>query len=155
VDFNARKVAQVVVGLMLATLAVLAVVFTVTGIHKNSTINDLRQHGVAVDVHVTGCLGLLGGSGSNAAGYTCQGTFTLGGHHYGDTLPGSTFYRPGTIVRSVTVAGDPASTTPVGQLAAEHASANVFTLPLVLFALFLLLGGGILLRRRQKARTRA
>src|SRR5580658_7149788 len=41
VDFNSRKVARVVIGLCLATMAVLVVVFTVAGAQKNSQINSL------------------------------------------------------------------------------------------------------------------
>ena len=75
------------------TLAVLVVVFTVAGVHKNSQINRLRHDGVPVTVTVTNCLGLMGGSGSNAAGYSCTGTFTIDGTRYTESLPGTGFRK--------------------------------------------------------------
>ncbi len=72
---DARRAAQVVVGLILATLAVLGILFIVVGINKNDQINELKGHGVPVTYVVSKCLGLLGGSGSNAAGYSCQGSY--------------------------------------------------------------------------------
>ena len=79
VNYDARKVGRVVVGLCLLTLAVLVIVFTIAGVHKNSQINRLRHDGVPVTVTVTHCFALMGGSGSNAAGYSCTGTFTVHG----------------------------------------------------------------------------
>ena len=92
VNYDARKVGQVVVGLCLVTLAVLVVVFTVAGVHRNSQINELHHDGVPVTVTVTNCIGLMGGSGSNAAGYSCSGSFTVHGTHYTESLPGSGFH---------------------------------------------------------------
>ena len=54
VEINGRQVARVVLGIVLATLAVLAVAFTVIGIHNNRQIDQLRNQGVPVarDGHV-------------------------------------------------------------------------------------------------------
>ena len=52
---------------------VLTIVFTLVGIHTNQQNDRLRNDGVPVTFTVAGCLGLLGGSGSNAAGYSCHG----------------------------------------------------------------------------------
>ena len=105
--------AHVVVGSRRSsTLAVLVVVFTVAGVHSNNQTDALHDHGVPVTFTVTGCLGLLGGSGSNAAGYSCHGTYALDGHRYTEALPGTAFHRPGAAVAAVAVPGDPALVSP-------------------------------------------
>ena len=102
VSVDARRVGQVALGIVLVTLAVLAVVFTIVGIHTNQQDDRLHDDGVPVTFTVTGCLGLLGGSGSNAAGYACRGTYTIDGKHYaGVQLPGASFHRPGSTVAAI------------------------------------------------------
>ena len=125
-----------VVGLCLVTLAVLVVVFTVAGVHKNSQINELHHDGVPVTVTVTSCLGLMGGSGSNAAGYSCSGSFTVHGTHYTESLPGSGVSQPiGSTLAAIAVPNDPALDLPEQhRLDSEHASFSVFVLPLILLA---------------------
>jgi hypothetical protein len=111
---------------------------------------------VPVTFTVSGCLGLLGGSGSNAAGYSCRGSYELGGQRYaGVRLPGSTFHRPGTKVPSLAVPGDPALVSPVSIVDTEHSSGSVFILPAVLFVVLVLVLVALALRRRQKGRGTA
>ena len=130
---DARRVGQVAIGIVLVTLAVLAIVFTIVGIHTNQQDDRLHHDGVPVTFTVTGCLGLLGGSGSNAAGYSCRGTYTLDGKHYsGVQLPGDSFHRPGSTVAAIAVPGDPALVSPASIVATEHSSAGAFVLPVVL-----------------------
>ena len=133
VQISGRQVARVLLGTMLATLAVLVVVFTLTGFHNNQQIDELQNQGVPVAVTVTTCQGLLGGSGSNAAGYTCRGTYEIGGHRYNETLPGTSLHAPGALVRAVAVPSDPRLVSPVSVVADEHASTSVYILPAVLF----------------------
>ncbi len=148
VEINGRQVARVVLGIVLATLAVLAVAFTVIGIHNNRQINQLRNQGVPVGVTVTSCQGLLGGSGSNAAGYTCRGTYELDGHRYNEVLPGTALHAPGSVVRAIAVPSDPTLVSPVSVVDAEHASASVFILPAVLLVALVALLVVLALRRR-------
>jgi len=150
VQIDGRRLAAVFVGIVLVTLAVLVVVFTVVGIDKNQQIDQLRNHGVPIGVTVTSCQGLLGGSGSNGAGYSCRGTYQFGGHRYDEQLPGTALYAPGTVVRAVVVPGDPALVSPVAVVNTEHASATVFILPAVFFALLLALLVVLALRRRRR-----
>jgi len=151
VNYDARKVAHVAVGLCLVTLAVVAVVLTVAGVHSNSQINRLRHDGVHVTVTVTNCLGLMGGSGSNAAGDSCTGSFTLHGTRYTESLPGTAFHHVGSIVAATVVPNDPALVSPDKVLSGQHASLNVFLLPLILLVvLALLVALTIRLRRRNK-----
>lgn len=152
VEINGRQVARVLLGLVLATLAVLAVVFTVIGIHNNRQIDELRNQGVPVAVTITSCQGLLGGSGSNSAGYSCRGTYELDGHRYNELLPGTALHAPGTVVRALAVPSDPTLVSPVSVVDAEHASASVFILPaLLLVALVAILVVLALRRRRRRA----
>ncbi len=126
------------------------VVLFVGALHKNSQITDLRSHGVGVPFTVTSCLGLLGGSGSNGAGYSCRGSFTVDGHRYTEPIPGTADHAPGTILRSVTVPGDPALVITAHDLAAEHTSGRVFVLPTILLVVLAVLVGVVLLGRRRR-----
>ena len=156
VSVDGRRVGQVALGIVLATLAILAIVFTVVGVHTNQQDDRLHNDGVPVTFTVTGCMGLLGGSGSNAAGYSCRGTYTLDGTPTASSCPGDSFHRPGSTVAAVAVPGDPALVSPASIVATEHSSASVFVLPAILGVVFLLLGALLLLlrRRRQAAAAR-
>lgn len=150
VDINARLVARVVVSLGLVALATLVIIFTLAGVHKNSQINRLRHDGVPVDVTVAHCLGLLGGSGSNAAGYSCTGTFSVDGARYTETIPGIGFRTPGSSLRAVVVPGDPALLSPVSVLAGEHVSWDVYLLPAILLVVLAVSIAVIVVRLRRR-----
>ena len=122
----------VVVALCLVALAVLVVVLFVAGVHKNAQINRLRHHGVAVTVTVSGCLGLFGGSGSNPAGYACQGTFTLDGHRYSEDIPGNVLRLRGRRSEPWPCPATPRSCRRAHAVATERASASVFVVPAIL-----------------------
>jgi hypothetical protein len=92
----------------------------------------------------------MGGSGSNAVGDSCAGTFTLHGHRYTENIPG-TALRLGSSLPAVVVPTDPALLSPVNILAGEHASWKVFILPAVLLVVLALLVGAIIIRRRHRA----
>ena len=147
---DARRAAQVVVGLIMATLAVLGIVFIVVGINKNEQINELRGHGVPVTFVVSKCLGLLGGSGSNAAGYACQGSYTVDGRRFFEDLPGSSNYGPGARVKAISVRSDPTLLSTPAIVNSERASARVFILPAVLLSACALLVLAVLLRRHHR-----
>lgn len=155
VSVDAGRVGQVATGIVLVTLAVLAVVFTIVGIHTNQQDDRLHNEGVPVTFTVTGCLGLLGGSGSNAAGYDCRGSYTIDGKHYaGVQLPGAAFHRPGSTVAAIAVPGDPALVSPASIVATQHSSAGVFVLPAVLGVILLVLVALVLLLRARRLASR-
>jgi hypothetical protein len=148
---NVRRIGQILAALGVLSLIVLVVVFLVAGVHRNSQISDLHQHGVKTNMTVTGCLTQIGGTGSNPAGYRCQGTLSLNGHRYTEPIPGMTQYRRGQILPVIVVPNDPALLATQGSYAGQHTSASVFILPAVLFVVLVLLVGGLVLERRRHA----
>jgi len=152
VNYDARRVGRAVVGLCLVALLVLVVIFTVAGVHKNSQINRLHHDGVPVTVTVTSCLGLMGGSGSNAAGYSCTGTFAIDGKRYSESLPGTAFHNAHSTLAAIVVPSDPALVSPTSIANSEHAGLSVFLVPAILLVGLLLLVGLIaLLQRRSRS----
>jgi hypothetical protein len=148
VDVDVRRAARVVVGGCLVALAVVTAVLFAAGVGKNAQINLLHEHGVPVTVTVSGCIGLMGGSGSNLAGYSCKGTFFLDGHRQNDAIPGTTFLRPDSTIRGVAVPSDPGLLSTVGILETEHSSWRVFLLPTILLVVLVVLGFEVLRRWR-------
>jgi uncharacterized membrane protein len=146
---DTRRLGRIVVGLVVVTLAVLVVVFSIVGVHKNQQSDRLRNDGVPVSFTVSSCTGLVGGSGSNPVGYVCHGSYTLNGHTYNEQLPGNDFHRPGSTVASVAVPGDPSLVSPAAMVATERSSAGVFIVPVILFVILAVLVAWIFLRYRR------
>lgn len=134
----------------MATLAVLGIVFIVVGINKNEQINELKDHGVPVTFVVSKCLGLLGGSGSNAAGYSCQGSYMVDGRRFTESLPGSSNHAAGARVKAISVRSDPTLLSTPAIVSSERASASVFLLPALLLVACALLALAVLARRRHR-----
>ena len=134
VNVDPRRANQVVLGIVLTTVAVIGVVLLVAGIQNNGQINSLRNNGVPVTVTVGTCLGLMGGTGQNSAGYSCTGTYTLGGTLYRQAIPGIAFHAPGSAVPGIAVPDDPKLLTTPDQLARQHASWTAFIVPGLLLA---------------------
>ena len=150
VDIDPRRAARWVLGVCMVALLVVALILLVAGVQKNSQSNTLAHHGVRVDVRVTSCRGLLGGSGSNSAGYACKGTYVLDGHRYEQSIPGTAILRPGAVVRGVIAPDDPYLLSTPGMLAGQTASWKVFIAPAVLFLVLVLASVALLLRRRRR-----
>jgi hypothetical protein len=154
VNVDVRRAGRVIAGLCLMALAVLAAVLFAVGAHKNDQITSLRQRGVRVTITVSGCRGLLGGSGSNAAGYACRGNLTLNGHRYNEPIPGDALYAPGAKILGVAVSGNPPLLATAHGLETEHASWSVFAAPTVLVVVLVLVVGAAVVKRRRTGRTR-
>ena len=151
VDVDPRRAGQVVLVAALVALAVVAVVLLVAGIKKNAQADALAHHGVAVEVTVSGCSGLLGGSGSNAAGYRCQGTYAFDGRHYERDIPGDSLLRVGAVIRGVTSPDDPGLLSTPAMVEVQRSSWRVYLVPAVLFAvLAVAMVTLVLLRRRRR-----
>jgi len=81
--------------------AVLAASF-ISITNDNARIDRLKAHGIPVSVTVVACIGNLGGSGSNGAGFTCRGDYRVGATTYHELIGSmTTFSAPGTAVRAV------------------------------------------------------
>ncbi len=137
VEVDPRRALRLVVGGCLVALAVVAVVLLVAGVKKNDQASSLRAHGIPVSVTVTGCTGLLGGSGSNAAGYACKGTYTFAGRHYQRSIPGTALLHPGAVVDGVVSSGDPGLLSTPSAVAGQGSSDSVFIAPAIVFFVFL------------------
>jgi MFS superfamily sulfate permease-like transporter len=153
VDVDFRRAGRVAVAALLLALAAAAAVLFVAGAQKNAEIIRLHDHGVGVEVTVTRCIGLMGGSGSNLAGYQCRGTFTLNGHRYDEALPGATPSLSGAAFQAVTDPSDPALLSTRSSVAAEHASWRVFALPVVVLMVMALIVVALAIKRRADRRT--
>jgi hypothetical protein len=149
VDIDPRRAGRAVVAVCLLALAVVAVILLIAGLEKNAQSDSLHKHGVPVAVTVDSCLGLLGGSGSNPAGYACKGTYTFGGHLYRQNIPGAGELRAGTVIRGIIVPTDPGLLSTPALVADQHASWRVFIAPVILLVVLALAGGALLFRHRR------
>ena len=148
-EVDSRRVARGLIGVCVVAVAAVTVVLFAAAVHKNVQITTLRQHGVPIEVTVSRCLGELSGSGSNAAGYSCRGTFVLNGQRHSGTIPGNTLLAPGTTVRMVTVESDPGLIATIHQAETGHTSWGVFILPAVLLVILATLVAAIAVRSRR------
>jgi hypothetical protein len=151
VEVDSRRVARGLLAAGGVALAAATVVLFAAAVHKNDQITSLRQHGIPVEVTVTRCLGILGGSGSNAAGYSCRGTFVLDRHRHLVTIPGQSLLAPGATVRLVTVKSDPGLVATIQQVETERTSWVGFILPTVLLVVLATLVAATALRSRRRS----
>jgi hypothetical protein len=152
VEVDPRRARRLIVSVCLVALAVVAVLLLVAGLKKNDQESSLRHHGVPVSVTVTVCTGLLGGSGSNLAGYACKGTYAFDGVHYAESIPGTRLLHAGDVVQGIIVSSDPGLLSTPAVVAGQGASNNVFIAPVILFLVFLgLLVVAVLSYRRGRA----
>ena len=103
-----------------------------------------------VSVTVSGCQGLLGGSGSNPAGYACKGSYTFNGHQYVRAIPGVTLLHSGSVIQGVIVPTDPGLLSTPSAVAGQQASWRVFIAPAILLAVVAVALGVLLARRRRQ-----
>lgn len=157
VEVDGRRIGRLLLAAAVVGLALGAVVLGAATAKKNSELTALHAHGVEVAVTVTSCLGLAGGSGSNLAGYACDGRFELGGRTYEVSIPGSSFHRVHSRLTAVVDRGDPHLVSTPALLRNEHASAGAYLLPALL--LLAAVAGGISLvawwKRSARSATRA
>jgi hypothetical protein len=148
-----RRVARFVVGFGILILAALTVIFLVAAIDHNSRFRQLEAHGVAVDVTVTGCVGMASGTGITEAGFKCRGTFTLGNHAYNEVIGGTADLQAvGQKLPAVVVPGDPSILYTARAVANTRTSWAVYITPT---ALLLVLIAAALLWRRLRPRDGA
>lgn len=151
VDVDVRRAGRVMAAVSLSALTILIVVLFVAGIQKNAQQTSLSQHGIAVKVTVTHCLGEMGGSGSTLAGYACTGSYTVDGKQYTESIPGSEPHDKGAAVQGITVRSDPTLLSTAAAMAAQPATWHVFVVPGTLTLVLALVAAAVgLLGRRAR-----
>jgi hypothetical protein len=157
---NARSIGgsfwYVAGAILLAVFAVAIVVSFISATNDNARIDRLKNHGVAVTVTVTSCVGNIGGSGSNAAGYTCSGSYSVHGVRYQEVIGSkTTLSTAGTTVRAVADPSRPSTVELASSVAMSSSSFSDYVVPILLAILFLLLGLALLRRYRSLSRRAA
>ena len=105
---SGRKLAGVLVWLLVATLLGLAVYFAASGSSRNSRLTLLRDRGVAVQATVTGCPAVSSGVGMGIEYWDCRASYALDGRHFSAPLGGNRrLLDAGTTVAAVAVPGHP------------------------------------------------
>ena len=149
VRVDGARAARAAIALALVALLAVGGVLLVAGIRKNAQIDELRTHGVPVQVTVTRCLALIGGTGQSPAGYECTGTYQFRGTQT-QGLPGHADLPVGSVVAGVVSSQDPGLLSTPAALASEHTSASVYVLPVALLAAAAVLASWLLIRRRRR-----
>ena len=149
VQVDAARAARLALTVGLVALVVTGAVLVVAGYRKNSQVDELRAGSVPVRVTVVHCLGLMGGSGSNAAGYECTGTYVVHGRTYVEGIPGSTYYPGGTVVAGVVPTGDAGLLSTPSAVAASHDSVVLYVVGGVLLGVAAGIVAWLVLRRRR------
>jgi hypothetical protein len=148
----------IVAGVIVLVIAAAAIVVSfVAAANGNARIDRLKTQGVPVVVTITSCTGHIGGSGSNAAGYTCYGKYRVRGEHYQEVIGSKTTSSPtGVTVRGVADPSHPSTIALASAVAASSPSDTVYVIPIVLAILLMILTGLVITRtrvRQKKARS--
>jgi predicted transcriptional regulator len=127
----------------LAVFAVIVVVTFLSAANDNARIGRMKADGIPVTVTVLDCAGNIGGSGSNAAGYTCRGEYSVGGATYHELIGSmTTFAAPGTTVSAIADPSRPSSVVLASAVKKSDASPSAYVAPgllaVVLIALTLI-----------------
>jgi hypothetical protein len=140
--------------LLIAVLAVIVTVSFISAANDNARIDRLKFHGVSVVVTVTNCVGNIGGSGSNGAGYTCRGAYDVKGVAYHEVIGAkTTLSTTGSTVRGVADPNRPSTVELASAVASSAASPSAYIVPSLLA--LLLLAVMAILYRRKSSNTRA
>lgn len=125
---------------LLALFALVIIVSFISATNDNARIERLKHHGVAVAVTVTSCVGNIGGSGSNSAGYSCHGSYRLNGVDYREIIGSkTTSSSAGTKVRAVADPARPSTIELASYVHASSSSASVYLVPSLLALSFVVL----------------
>jgi hypothetical protein len=149
VQVDTARAGRIAVALVLVALVVVGSVLLVAGYRKNEQIDQLRSEGVPVQVTISHCLGLMGGTGSSPAGYECTGTYTYRGTRYAEGVPGSTFYPDRAAVAGVVASGDPGLLSTPSTIASSHTSSTLYIVSALLLGSAAAIGGWLVVRRRR------
>jgi hypothetical protein len=143
----------VVCVLLFIVIAVLIVVSFIAAVNGNARTDRLKTNGIPVAVTITNCTGHIGGSGSNAAGYTCYGKYRVHGDRYQEIIGSKTTSSPtGATVRAVADPSHPSTIELASAVAASSSSGSAFIVPSVLAVLFAALSLVVARARRSRSR---
>jgi hypothetical protein len=135
--------------LLLVIFALIIVVSFISATNDNARIDRLKNHGVSVAVTVTSCVGNIGGSGSNAAGYTCRGSYRVNGVRYLEIIGSKTTLSiTGTKERAVVDPARPSTIELASAVQTSSSSSSVYLVPSLLALSFVVLTLALLGRRR-------
>ena len=148
VQVDVGRLGHVAAVLGLLAVVVVAVVLLAAGIKKNAQISSLKAHGVPVELTVTKCLALIGGTGQSPAGFECTGTYHYRGHRYAEGVPGSAKLPVGSTVHGMVAFDDPALFSTPHAIASEHSSVARVVLPAVVLAVAIAMLAWVVIRRR-------
>lgn len=142
-----------VVGTIFLVVTALTIVVGFASVARdNARVDRMKHHGIAVLVTVTNCVGEIGGSGSTNAGFVCQGSYSLRGTHYHETIGSmTTLAYYGTKVHAVADPAKPSTIVLGSALRTSSASAKAFVAPGLLGVVWLALVTA-LVRRQRRAR---
>ena len=129
VQVDAARIKYLAAVLGLVVVVAVAGVLLVARIRKNSQIDALKANAVPVELTVTHCQALIGGTGSSPAGFECTGTYVYEGHHYSEGVPGTEMLPVGTTVHGIVASGDPGLFSTFATVASEHTSMARVVLP--------------------------
>jgi hypothetical protein len=141
VPTDSRHVLRVAVFALLAALAVLTVALTIDAFRQDSRNHRLRDHGVAVQVTVTSCVGTATGTGITVNGFTCRGSFGLRGHRYDEVIGGSSqLHAAGDVVQGVADPDSPSTLSTAQAVGAVSSDARPFIFAAIPALAFLMVG---------------
>lgn len=139
-----------VVGLLaLVIVALTLAVSFFSAANDNARIARMKSHGIPVVVSVTNCVGQIGGSGSNNAGFVCQGTYRVHGTKYHGSIGSmTTFASFGTMIHAVADPAKPSTIILATTLDHSTASDSAYLVPSVLSLVFVAVVIVVARRRR-------
>ena len=150
VQVDAGRVGHWAAVLGLVAVMVTAGVLLVASARKNSQIDSLKANAVPVEMTVTKCLALVGGTGSSPAGFECTGTYLYEGVRHIQGIPGSANLMVGSTVHGVVASDDPGLFSTPQTIASEHASVTRVVLPGAILVVTAGLCVWVVVRRRRR-----
>jgi hypothetical protein len=142
VPTDTRRVLRIVLWALLGSLAILSIAMVVNGLHHNARAQRLQHHGVAVPVTVTSCLGHATGTGITVNGFTCRGSFALGGRHHNEVIGGSAaLFSRGQVVQGVVDPQDPSNLSTARTVKHMTAASRPFALAAIPALALVVIGG--------------
>jgi hypothetical protein len=137
-EVETGRVIRFIAALVLVALVASAILLTVSAARQNARADQLRHHGVPVEVTATGCAGISSGVAMAIEYWECRGTYTLRGHGYNEVIGGSrVLLRPGQKLRAVAVPGAPSLLSTPAVAAGAHSRWTLFVTPIILGAVSL------------------